>query len=506
MFLYATAALCGAAVMVVEILGAKLLAPHLGTSHFVWTAQIAVTLVALAAGYYVGGRMADRRPGLRPLFVGILLAAIYLVGSVAAARAVTDWSMRFALPTAALLSSSFLFLPPLALLATCVPFLIRSLAGSLDGVAGTVGRLSAISTAGSLAGTLLVGYALIPYLPNSRIMYLTAAALMTCSVAYFIGWERRRSPGATGLALMIAAGAGLFGLRASAAPPWQGTRMRELHRSNSNFGELQVLESLDGKYRSYLNDLLVQNQYDATTHQSINAFTYVLQRLAHAYVANPRRVLCIGMGVGVVPMAFAAEGAQVDVVEINPAVVPLATRYFDFRAERVSLSIDDGRHALRTAQAGTYDAVILDAFLGESSPAHLMTREAFEDVARVLAPGGALVINSFGDLQPGQDFLPASLAKTLQAVFPSVRVHHIGSGNVYFVASRLASLPEPVPGTFDDVHPGARVWVWRSMGNGMKSPFEGGMVLTDDYNPTEVREAPRRENMRRTLVHQQRLD
>ena len=63
-YLYFTAATTGAAIMIVEILGAKMLAPYLGTSHFVWTAQIAVTLVALAIGYYAGGRLVDRSPQL----------------------------------------------------------------------------------------------------------------------------------------------------------------------------------------------------------------------------------------------------------------------------------------------------------------------------------------------------------------------------------------------------------------------------------------------------------
>ena len=63
-FLYLTAAVCGAAVLIVEILGAKMLAPYFGTSHFVWTAQIAVTLISLSAGYYAGGWFVD--PHLRP--------------------------------------------------------------------------------------------------------------------------------------------------------------------------------------------------------------------------------------------------------------------------------------------------------------------------------------------------------------------------------------------------------------------------------------------------------
>src|ERR1041385_1376666 len=81
-FLYATAAVTGAAVLIVEILGAKMLSPYVGTSHFVWTAQITVTLISLALGYYLGGRMVDLSPRLDRLYFCIAFAAIYLAVSV----------------------------------------------------------------------------------------------------------------------------------------------------------------------------------------------------------------------------------------------------------------------------------------------------------------------------------------------------------------------------------------------------------------------------------------
>src|ERR1044071_1301346 len=102
-YLYFTAAVTGAAIMIVEILGAKMLAPYVGTSHFVWTAQIAVTLIALAAGYYAGGRLADRSPRLSRLYVCILLAAVYLCLSVWIVRPVADWCVDFRLALGSLI-------------------------------------------------------------------------------------------------------------------------------------------------------------------------------------------------------------------------------------------------------------------------------------------------------------------------------------------------------------------------------------------------------------------
>src|SRR5437899_8239922 len=87
-YLYITAAITGAAIMIVEILGATMLSPYVGLSHFVWTAQIAITLVALSCGYYVGGRLADASQQITRLYWAILGAAIYLAVTVMLCRPV----------------------------------------------------------------------------------------------------------------------------------------------------------------------------------------------------------------------------------------------------------------------------------------------------------------------------------------------------------------------------------------------------------------------------------
>src|SRR5438094_4770289 len=125
-YLYFTAAVTGAAVMIVEILGAKMLAPYVGTSHFVWTAQIAVTLMALAVGYYAGGRLADKSPKLGRVYGCIVLAAIYLSLSVLIVRPVAYWCLDFRLALGSLLASTFLFFVPLSLLAMVGPFFVRA--------------------------------------------------------------------------------------------------------------------------------------------------------------------------------------------------------------------------------------------------------------------------------------------------------------------------------------------------------------------------------------------
>lgn len=487
----------GAAIMIVEILGAKMLSPYLGTSHFVWTAQIAVTLVALACGYYAGGRLVDRASNPGWLYGAILAAGLWLALTIALVEPVAYRCLEFSLPTGSLLASAFLFFVPLGLLATVGPFAVRMLTRSLAGVGGSMGRLTALSTLGSFAGTVLIGYVLIPHLPNSRTMYFTAAVLMALGVAYFAGWGRGGA--ARVMPLLLAAGGAFLGHGGLARERWAGGDLEELHRSNSNFGLLQVLQRKGGTYRAYLNDYLTQNTYDAAQKKSTSMFTYLLHGLARAYTVETRDVLCIGLGVGIVPMQFAREGARVEAVEINPEVVPVAKNFFDFEPDRVTLHLGDGRQFINRCPR-QFDAVVLDAFLGDSCPSHLMTREAFAAMKRLLRPGGVLVMNTFGDFTEGRDFLTASLYKTLTNVFPGVRIHSGVNGNTFFVATpREAPTMLRAP-ELDGVYAGAVQLVQSAYETVRETDPARGLVLTDDFNPVEFHDAANRETLRRALA------
>ena len=488
----------GAAIMIVEILGAKMLAPYLGTSHFVWTAQIAVTLVALATGYYAGGWLVDRSPELGRLYWAILDAAIYLGFTVLVVEPVAFRCLDFNLAIGSLLASAFLFFVPLALLAMVGPFFIRVLTVAVASVGGNVGRLTAIGTLGSFAGTVLIGYVFIPFLPNSITMYATSGALTLVAAGYFGGWGRKGSstaPVVGGLITVLLGGIGVAKDQQLA----KGTAWHEVYRANSRFGQLQVIDTNDGARRFYLNDGLDQNDYDPRVKQGLSSFTYMLHDLARSYRPNIEDVLCIGLGVGIVPMKFAEEGARVDVVEINPAVVPFAKRFFNLDPARFKLVIDDGRHFVnRSVQR--YDVIILDAFLGDSSPSHLMSREAFAAMRRILKPGGVLVINTLGETERGTDFMAASTDKTLRAVFHSVRIHGAYRDNVFFVASDQPEMEMQSAPDFSELPKTCRQQVQEAYASTLTTDPAHGRVLTDDYNPVEYYDAANREEIRRNLV------
>ena len=523
-YLYGTAAVTGAAILIVEILGAKMLSPYFGTSHFVWTAQIAVTLLALSAGYLLGGRWVDRSPRLGNLYLAILGAAVYLAATVPLVRGVSFVCLRLDLALGSLLASLFLFLVPLALLAITGPFLVRILTDSVKQVGGNVGRLTSISTLGSVAGTVLIGYVLIPRLPNSVTMIITAGVLVLLPIIYFVIWGRAKRPStAITAALLLIASLAWGGLRPEWRPTmrYSGGEWTVRARSNSNFGGMVVIDHVEGSWaeRWYLNDNLVQNTYDPYTGKSLSLFTELLHGLPGAYTTKLETALCIGMGTGIVPMMLDSDGVAVDVVEINPGVVPLAEAWFGFERKKMRrLVVGDGRYFLNRSRE-QYDAIVMDAFLGDSSPAHLMTVEAFESMRHRLRQDGVLVMNTFGrgletpgEVEPTalvfdrpDDFYTGSLHATLKVVFPHVRVHGSGNGNVFFVASMEPLTVHQIP-TFERSHRSLRespdltrqpLIAWK---RNWRVAAGLGMLMTDDFNPIEYHDAAHRESTRKGLV------
>lgn len=494
-YLFLTAATTGAAIMIVEILGAKMLAPYLGTSHFVWTAQIGVAMASLAFGYYLGGRWADSGPNLGKLYGAIIAASLYLVAATLGIRSVANLCVELPLPVGSLLASAFLFFIPLALLAMTGPFLIRVITSQLQGIGGNVGRLSAVSTVGSFLGTGLIGYALIPLLPNTVTMMATAGVLTLISLVYFSVWSTAKAK-AVGTAALVF-GLGTYGILDSQRSNFSG--WVEVFRGNSSFGQIQVIDAKLDDRRYYLNDFLLQNTYDRETKQSQSLFTYGLHGLGKVYTERIDAALCIGVGVGIVPMDLVREGVRVDAVEINPAIVPVAEKFFDFEPAKMNLTIGDGRQFLHRS-TNRYDLVVLDAFLGDSSPSHLMTLEAFSEMKAVMRSNAVLVINCFGDRKPGRDFFAASLEKTLKTVFKDVRMHQrpVG-GNMFYVASSSDLTPK----RRIDVS-GMPPAIARQMEELLPALFEtnpySGIVLTDDFNPVEFYDSPNREEIRRNLA------
>ena len=170
--------LCGASVMAVGILGTRIIVPHFGAGVFVWTSLITVAMVALTLGYWLGGKLADRRPSSL-LLSGILLTAAATITLIPVLRApVLDSAWDFGLRTGSIFTVTALFFPSLFLLGMISPFTVRLEADGFAHAGSSAGRLHAICQLGSVMGAVLTGFLLLPWYRMPTVFAIVASTLV----------------------------------------------------------------------------------------------------------------------------------------------------------------------------------------------------------------------------------------------------------------------------------------------------------------------------------------
>ncbi|MEO5658917.1 MAG: fused MFS/spermidine synthase [Polaromonas sp.] len=503
-YLILTAALCGALVMVIEVLGSRVIGPVFGVSLFVWTALITVTLVALAAGYAAGGWLADRRSSPDYLYAIILVAGLLTAATPLVKATVLQACLPLGLRLGSLASAFLLFGPALFLLGCVSPYLVRIAARELKNIGRTVGNLYAISTAGSFAGTVATGFFLIAYLGVNRIFVLAGLLLMALGAGYFVLFRRQWAV----LALLVLPFLLAPPDRATAKVLADGTRVQLTAQLDSFYGDLRVVDYAGAQLRTreLLIDGLVQGGIDLASNQSVYEYAYLMQFLP--YVLNPggKNCLVVGLGTGIVPSWYAARGIHTEVVDIDPKVASLAQQHFGFD-RNIPVHVEDARYFLnRSTQR--YDYVVLDVFNGDTTPGHVLSLEAMRLLKARMTPDGVLAINLVGTLGE-RGFMTASVIKTVQAVFGQVQTHPVFAsttpdayGNLVIIAYDGPARPLPTAqlAAFP-VHPMAADGVRRGLQNTYRFPAgTPAMLLTDDYNPIDFYDLWVKEKVRRTIL------
>lgn len=504
LFLLFTACLTGGLVMAVEVLGARIIAPFFGVSLFVWTALIAVALLALSIGYVLGGRWADRADSPNWLFALIALAGL-LVLLVPFVKAPLLQSVQpLGLRVGALSGAVLLFGPPLLLLGCVSPWLVRLAAREWHSLGRTVGQLYAISTAGSFAGTLAAGYYFVAEWGLERSFLLMGCLLLLLSASYFAVFRGRW------LALLLP----LLGLATAALPQAErravladGTVATLVESRDSFYGRVQVVEyrGAAGHVREMIIDGLVQGGIDVASGLSVYEYPYLLEHLVVAANPRARQGLVVGLGPGVLPQRLAARGIATEAVDIDPAVVAMARRHFGLSPTH-PVHLQDARYFIATSEK-KYDFIVLDVFAGDTTPGHLLTREALALVRERLATGGVLAVNLIGSL--GRDRrMTASVMHTLGTVFPWVQAYPLfvpaageDSGNIAVLAGIGQPLDKLPPLDMATVSPLAREVLQRALAQHYAWQERGeGMLLTDDYNPIDVLDLPLKEAVRKRIL------
>ena len=465
--------LSGAAIMGLELVGLRLLAPRFGASTYVWGGLLGTIMAALAVGYLLGGALADRRP--RPVWVfGLLLAsAAWVAGDLLATEAVLDAAERLGATLGPVLATALLLAPPMLLLGSVSPFVVR-LEGQLSSLGVTAGRVFALSTAGSLAGTFVAAFWWIPAYGSRHTLRILVAALTVLGIAG-LAWPRSRA-GRAAAALVVAALPFLVpdppllpGIVFAGESPYNtvfiedlgGNRLLRLNDPKRGFHSVQLGEGmLTGAYYDllYLGPLL----------------------------ARGRNVLVLGMGGGTTVRAYRRfyPGARVTAVEIDPVIVQVAHEYMGVdRGPDLDVHVEDARPFLEKGSEA-FDVIEVDLFAGGPyAPFYCLTREFFQAARARLAPSGLVALNVHA---PGGDrTLAEAVAATLADVFPTVLEFPLAEERV-LIAFREETPPDAVrarlsdPALPDELRPIARQAMLA-----LRPAVPGRVVLTDDRAPVE---------------------
>jgi spermidine synthase len=462
-----------------EIAGARLLAPYFGASTIVWANTIATVLTALSIGYWLGGRLADRRPERRVLCLVVECAAVALALVPIAGRPFLDGAVEALDDVSAgafvgsLLGVSVLLAVPVLLMGAVAPFAIRLSIGAVSESGRVSGRLYAISTAGSLAGTFLAALVLIPLAGTQRTFLVFALAMAAVAA---LGLPRR--------ALVVPAVlAGAIALPTGSIKD-ESADGRVIWEADTEYQYARVVEKPDGERVLELNEGVAEHSYyrpgSYLTGYLDDHFLVLPLALGEE---PPRGIAVLGNAAGTIAREYGRffPRTLVDGVEIDRELSDVGRRLFDMRAPRLRIHTEDARPFLRRADE-RYDAIFLDAYRQPYIPFYLVTREFFDLCRDRLAPGGPLVVN-VGHPE-GDDRLERAVTATLSRTFAHVLRDEVADTNVLLVASAArpsaARLAAAAGRLGPELGPLARDAAAR-----LEPPLAGGEVYTDDRAPVE---------------------
>jgi spermidine synthase len=468
----------GAASLGVEIAAARLLAPYFGASTIVWANTIGVVLVALSVGYWFGGRFADRHPHLRGLCLLVLAAALLIAVVPFAARPFLGFSVDAfdSVSVGGFAGSLFgvlvLVAVPVTLLGAAAPWAVRLAVADVDRSGEVVGRLYAISTAGSLLGTMVSALLLIPLLGTQRTFFVFALALALVASAG-LGWRALVVPAALALGLAIPVGT----IKAA-----DGETV--LYEAETTHQYARVVERTDGSRALELNEgQAVHSLWRPGTYLTGDYWDGHLLLPAAARRGPPRRIAILGNAGGTVARAFGHffPTTSVDAVEIDAELTELGRRFLGLRNPRMRTFAEDARPWLERSQGG-YDAIMVDAYRQPYIPFYLTTSEFFELARDRLAPGGMTIVN-VGHPE-GSDELERVLGRTMATAFPRVLRYPIEPTNTLLVgggedlsAARLRRNAAALPRELRPLAAAAAA--------ALAPRLPGGEVFTDDRAPVE---------------------
>ena len=406
--------------MILELVGSRIIAPSVGTSIYVWTSLISIILGSLSIGYWLGGKIADKKPSDKYLAIILFLASIFVLLIVLIKTTVFSVLQEaiYDLRLRAIMAVLALFSVPSVLLGMVTPYAVKLKLHTIKYSASTVGNLYAISTIGSIVGTVAAGFFLFAFIGSTKILILLSLLLlMISSLVHF----KSLLLGKGFLLILIVF---LF---------WRVDQISLQYEKNgfiekdSTYNNIYVFDSKDPLTRQPIR--LLQMGRLMHSGKYVNSEELLFEYTKYydlAEIFNPKieKVLMIGGGAYSYPKAFLLKypDKNMDVVEIDPELKEIAEKYFELKDDpRLAIYHEDGRVFLNQVDK-KYDAILIDAFGHDYIPFHLATKEAVEKMYNSLTPHGVVVTNIISSLIGPKSKVLQSQYKTYASTFPNIYV------------------------------------------------------------------------------------
>jgi spermidine synthase len=413
-----------------EVSGPRLMAPFFGTTQLIWAVQIGTTLLYLSLGYYIGGRLADRRPDARLLCILTTIAAVAAALIPFISRPILDFSVNafssfnsgdgtaaIGYFIATLLGVILLFAVPVTLLGMVSPFAIRLSVKRVGETGTNAGNLYALSTIGSLLGAFIPALVLIPAWGVRRTIIALALALLLASLWGLRPRARIGSAAIGALLLLVIAVPALYTASLGSLKP----QANLIYEQETLYNYVQVTQDAQGTNYLILNEGdAIHSIYNPNRILYIDRGWYSDYLLAAPYFnenyqpSQTRKLAVVGLAGGTIARQYNAAYHldRIDGAELDPAIVSVARKYFGLTEPNLHVYYGDGR-TFMAATKETYDVVAVDAFQQPYMPFQLTTTEFYTDVRQRLGKQGVVVIKT-GHCGPDHRLMDA-LVNTLYA-------------------------------------------------------------------------------------------
>jgi spermidine synthase len=434
----------GTASMSLEFAASRILIPVFGSSIYTWGSLIGVILTGLSLGYHIGGKLADKNPSFLKLCLVIFSAGLYIIFIPFIAPTLTTSFIQFLSDSqyASLFAVFTLLILPTFLLGIVSPYAIKLATKRLAELGNVSGNLYSLSTIGSIVGTFLTVFVLIPTFEINHIIYGLGVTLMGFSSLFGLA----RFPKVLAVFVVVLL---LFFPSISLSPAntvmvHTGTLVYE---KETLYSHLDVIDN--GNIRTlYLDGNIHSQMYKDKPEELVNTYTKYFH-LGFLFNPDVKDILFVGGGGFSGPKNFLSmySDVSIDVVEIDPDVISAARNYFNLPVDnaagsRLMIYNDDARNFLSKTEK-KYDLIILDAFSKNYVPFHLMTLEYFQLLDKRLSSDGVIISNSIGSMAGDRSNIVRAVYKTISQVFPSVYVFPTehNSGNLQNIM--LAAMKTP---------------------------------------------------------------